>query len=98
MAAEDLFANDGGHREAVEAVHEGLPKPDVVTALALVVESVNSADLVVAAQQEEVFRVLDLVSQEEADGLHRLRTYVYRHSCPRRGSSIQVGIRQNQRF
>jgi len=67
MAAEDLFVDDGGHGEAVEAVGEGFPQLDAVPPLALVVESVNSVDagtLVVAAQEEEVFRVFDLVSKQ----------------------------------
>jgi hypothetical protein len=34
MAAEDLFVDDGGHREAVEAVGEGFPQLDVVPPLA----------------------------------------------------------------
>ncbi len=34
VAAEDLLVDDGRHREAVEAVREGLPQLDVVPALA----------------------------------------------------------------
>ena len=63
MHAEDLLVDDRGDREAVEAVGERLPELDVVPALALVVEAVDAVDrraLVVAAQQEEVLRVLDL--------------------------------------
>lgn len=40
-----------------------------------IIETVNSVDagaLVVATEDEEVFRVLDLVCQQEADGLQRL--------------------------
>ena len=46
-----------------------------VEKLTLVVEAVNAIDtcaLVVAAQDEEVLRVLDLVGQEKADGLEGL--------------------------
>ena len=63
------------NREAVEAVGEGLPQLDRVAPLALVVEAVDAVDrraLVVATQQEEVLRVLDLVRQQEADGLKAL--------------------------
>ena len=63
MAAEDLLVDDGRHRQAVEAVREGLPHLDVVPSFAFVVEAVNSIDrgaLVVAPQDEKVFRVLDL--------------------------------------
>lgn len=71
MHGEDLLVNDCSNRETVEAVGEGLPELDVIPSLALVVEAVDPVDgraLVVAAQNEEVFRVLDLVRQEQADG------------------------------
>jgi len=73
--SEDLLINDGGNGQAVEAVGKSLPKLDVVASLALVVETVNTVDgraLVVAAQNEEVLGVLDLVGQQKADGLERL--------------------------
>lgn len=72
---EDLLVNDGGNGQAVEAIGKSLPQLDVVASLALVVEAVDTVDggaLVVAAQNEEVLGVLDLVGQEEADGLERL--------------------------
>lgn len=64
MHAKDLFINNSSYGQAVETVSEGLPKLDVVSSLALVVEAVYSVDtgaLVVASQQEEVLGVLDLV-------------------------------------
>ena len=73
--SEDLLVDNGGNGEAVEAVGKGLPQLDVVPPLALVVEAVDPVDrgaLVVAAQDEEVLGVLDLVGEEEADGLERL--------------------------
>ena len=72
---EDLLVNDGGNGQAVEAVGESLPQLDVVSSLALIVETVYEVDggtLVVAAQDEEVLGVLDLVGQEKADGLEGL--------------------------
>jgi hypothetical protein len=72
---EDLLVDDSGDGQAVETVGEGLPQLDVVTTLALVVktvDAVNRGALVVAAQDEEVLGILDLVGQEEADGLERL--------------------------
>jgi hypothetical protein len=72
---EDLLINDSGDRKAVEAVGEGLPQLDVVASLALVVETVDTVDrcaLVVAAEDEEVLGVLDLVCQQKADGLEGL--------------------------
>ena len=80
MHAEDLLVDDRAHRQAVEAVREGLPELDVVASLALVVEPVDAVDrraLVVAAQQEEVLRVLDLVCQQQADRLQRLLPAVH---------------------
>lgn len=61
---EDLLVNDGCDGQAVEAIREGLPQLDVVPPFALVIKSVDSIDrgaLVVAAQDEKVLRVLDLV-------------------------------------
>jgi hypothetical protein len=63
---EDLLVNDGGNGQAIEAVGESLPKSDVVSPLTLVVEAVDTVDrstLVVAAEDEEVFWVLDLVCE-----------------------------------
>lgn len=80
MHGEDLLIDDGSNGEAVEAVGEGFPQLDVVPSLALVVEAVNAVDrgaLVVAAQDEEVFGVLDLVCEQQADGLERLLATVY---------------------
>lgn len=72
---EDLLVNDGCDGQAVEAVRKCLPQLDVVSALALIVETVDAVDggaLVVATQDEEVLWILDLVRQEKADGLERL--------------------------
>jgi len=72
---EDLLVNDGSNRKAVEAVRKGLPQLNVVPTLALVVETidaVNRGALVVTSQDEEVLGILDLVGQEQADGLKRL--------------------------
>ena len=68
VGAEDLLVDDGRAREAVEAVGEGLPELDAEAALALVVEAVDAVDggaLVVAAEDEEVLGILDLVRQQE---------------------------------
>ena len=77
---EDLLVDDSGDGQAVEAVREGLPQLDVVATLAFVVEAINAVNgraLVVAAQDEEIFGVLDLVGKEQADGLKRLFASVY---------------------
>jgi hypothetical protein len=72
---ENLLIDDGGNGETVEAVGESLPELDVVTALALIIETIDTIDrgaLVVATQNEEVFGILDLVSEQKADSLERL--------------------------
>ena len=58
-----LLVNERGDGQAVEAVRERLPEPDVVPPLALVVEAVYPVDgraLVVASQEEEILWVLHL--------------------------------------
>ncbi len=45
---------------------------DSLTLIVKSVDAVNTGALVVPPQQEEVLRVLDLVGEEEADGLERL--------------------------
>lgn len=78
--AEDLVVDEGGNREAVEAVREELPETDVEAALALVVETVDAVDggaLMVASQEEEVLRIPDFVGEQEADGLKALLPTVH---------------------
>jgi hypothetical protein len=72
---EDLLIDDGSNGQAVEAVGESLPQLNVISPLALVVESIDAVDgraLVVSTENEEVLRVLDLVCEEQADGLEGL--------------------------
>ncbi len=64
MHGEDLFVDDGCDGKTVEAICESLPQLDVVPSLALIVEAINAVDgctFVVAAEDEEVFWVFDLV-------------------------------------
>lgn len=80
MHGEDLLVDDSSNGKAVEAIGEGLPQLDVVAALALIVETVDTVDggtLVVAPQDEEVLGVLDLVGKQQANGLKRLLASVY---------------------
>ena len=75
MHCENLLIDNGGNWQAVEAIRECLPQLDVISTLALIVESVytvNRGALVVTAENEEIFRVLDLVRQQQADSLERL--------------------------
>lgn len=75
MHCKNLLVDNGGDWKAVEAVGECLPQLDVVPPLALVIEpvySVNGSAFVVATKNKEVLWVLDLVCEEQADGLERL--------------------------
>ena len=75
MHGEDLLIDDSSDGQAVEAIGECLPQLDVVSALALIVKTVDTVDrstLVVTAKDEEVLGVFDLVCEEQANGLQRL--------------------------
>lgn len=66
MHCENLFVNDGCDRQAVETIRKGLPQFDIVSSLALIVEAVDTVyggAFVVAAQDEEIFWVFDLVGK-----------------------------------
>jgi hypothetical protein len=72
MHGEDFLINDSGDWQAVEAIRKSLPQLDVVSSLALIIETIDSVDgrtLVVSSQDEEILWVFDLVCQQEADGL-----------------------------
>jgi hypothetical protein len=76
---ENLLVDDSSDGKAVEAIGKGLPELNVIATLALVVEAIDTVDrstLVVTSQNEEVLGVLDLVGEEQADGLKRLLTSV----------------------
>jgi hypothetical protein len=64
MHAKDLFIDNRSTREAVEAVGKSLPELDTEASFALIIKAINPIDggtLVVSTQDEEIFRVLDLV-------------------------------------
>jgi hypothetical protein len=64
MHCENFLIDDCCNGQAVEAVRESLPQLDVIPSLAFIVEPINAVDgsaFVVAAQDEEIFGVLDLV-------------------------------------
>jgi len=76
---EDLVVHKGSKGEAIEHVVERLPNPDVVGSLALVIKSVDAVDggtFVIPTEEEEVLRILYLVSYEEADCLQTLRAAI----------------------
>ena len=75
MHAQNFLVNQRCNGQTIEAVCERLPYSDIQASLALIIEAINSVDLaglVIAAEQEEVLWVLDLVGKEEADSLKRL--------------------------
>jgi hypothetical protein len=72
---ENLLIDDGRDWQAVEAISESLPEFDIIPPLALIVKTIDTIDrcaFVVAAENEEVFRILDLVGQKKANSLKRL--------------------------
>ena len=72
MHGEDFLINDCRDGQTVEAVCESFPQFDIIAPLAFVVKTiytVNRRTLVISPKDEEVFRVLDLVGQEQADCL-----------------------------
>jgi len=80
MATKDFLVHNGRDRKTIEAVGEGLPKLDIETPFAFVVEPVdpvNTGALVVSPEEEKVLWVLDFVGQEEADGLQGLLASVH---------------------
>ena len=68
--AEDLLVDQRSHGQAIKDVAKDTPESDGVASLALIVEAVDAIDLgtlVIASQQKEVLRVLDLVAEKQAD-------------------------------
>ena len=58
-----LFIHQGSNRKTVEAICENLPEPHIVPPLALIIKPVYPIDgctFVIPAEQEKIFRVLDL--------------------------------------
>lgn len=75
MSAEDFFINHRRAGKAVETIGKRLPQLDPKATLALVIKSVDAIDrrtLVIAAEDEEIFGVFNLVREEEADCLEGL--------------------------
>ena len=72
MHAKNLVINQGCNWQTIKAVCEDFPELDTMSAFALIVKAINSVNggaLVIASQQEEVFRVLNFVSQKQAHSL-----------------------------
>mmetsp|Transcript_67669 Transcript_67669/g.167193 ORF Transcript_67669/g.167193 Transcript_67669/m.167193 type:complete len:310 (-) Transcript_67669:34-963(-) len=78
--AEDLVVHDRRDRQAVEHHIEGLPELERVPPLAFVIKPIDPVDggaLVVPTDHEKVFRVLNLVRQQQADAFEALRAAVH---------------------
>ncbi len=63
-----LLVDERGDWQAVEAVCEYFPQPDIVPPFALIVEAIDPVDggaLVVTPQQEKILRILDLRSDPQ---------------------------------
>jgi len=77
--AKNFVINKSSDRHAVKHILEFLPDTNAVSALTLVVKSVNSIDLptfVVTAKQKEVFFILELIGQQQNNCLKTLLTAV----------------------
>ena len=72
MHAEDLVVDEGRDGHAVEDILELLPDANGISALAFIIESVNTIDLatfVIASQKEEVLLELGLVGKKQDNSL-----------------------------
>lgn len=75
MHTEYLVIDDGSHGEAVEAVGEYLPQPDIEPPLALIIEPINPIYLrvlVVTSEEENLVGVADLEGEKQAYRLQAL--------------------------
>mmetsp|Transcript_45616 Transcript_45616/g.52536 ORF Transcript_45616/g.52536 Transcript_45616/m.52536 type:complete len:202 (+) Transcript_45616:1014-1619(+) len=75
MHTEDLFVNNGSNGQAVEAIGESFPQFNTVSTFAFIIKAIDSVDrgtFMVPPQKEEVFGVLDFVSQQQTDGFQTL--------------------------
>ena len=80
MHAKYLLINECSNREAVKTVCECFPQFDIVSSLTFIIEPIDSIDggaFMVASEEEEVLRVLDLISQQQAHCLKTLLSSVY---------------------
>ena len=79
MHAQNFIIDQCSDRQTIKAVSEDLPQFDAMSALALIVETVDPIDrctLVIASQQEEILWVLYFVGEQEAHCLKRLLSTV----------------------
>lgn len=75
MHAQNAVFNNSSDWQAVKKITKGFPELDIVPSLALIVESIHSADglrFMVASQYKEIFRVFNLIGHQEAHHLNRV--------------------------
>lgn len=75
MHTDDLIIDHSTTRKAIERVAELLPHLDREPTTAFVVKSINPVDagtFMVATQEEEILRVLDLVREQQTYNFERL--------------------------
>lgn len=66
MHAQNLLVNDGSNWQTIETIRKGLPQFNIISSLALLVETINAIDacaLVITTQNKEVLGIFDLVGQ-----------------------------------
>ena len=67
MEAENVSFDDSGERKVIEQRGEVLPHASVtIFSKAFIIESINSINgsaLMITSEKEEVFRILDLISE-----------------------------------
>ncbi len=72
MHGEDLLIDNSGNWQAIEAIRKRFPQFNIIPSLTFVIEAINPVNgsaLVITTQDEEVFRVLDLIRKQEANCL-----------------------------
>ena len=75
MHAEDLRRDNCSNGQAIEHINKGLPHLDITPSFTFIIETINTIDtrtLVVASQDEKVFRIFDFVSKQQANRFERL--------------------------
>jgi hypothetical protein len=75
MHTDNLIINDCRTGQPIECITELLPHFDGKAAAAFIVKAINAVNagtLVVAAEQKEVFRILDLVGENETNDFNGL--------------------------
>jgi len=75
MHAQYLVIDERCDGQAVEAIREYLPQPNIEPPLTFVIKTIDSVDLcilVVTPQQENIFGVPDFVRQQQAYSLQAL--------------------------